>query len=87
MPTPEQIDPRWKKKPLSEKEAKEIMKDPYVEYKGGFLGMPKNQKDYSKEINDLTERIESLERFIKNIFDGHVLIDGRFVNINPKSTL
>ena len=81
MPDPDQIDPRWKRKVLTKEEAKEIMKDPYVEnFQGGFIPSYKSQ-DYSTEINNLTERIENLERLLKNIFDGHVLIDGKFKKI------
>lgn len=81
MPDPSHIDPRWKKKPFSKEDAKKITENPYVEnHTGGFLGMPKH-RDYSVEIDNLTERIESLENLIKNIFDGHVLIDGQFRKI------
>ena len=83
MPTPEKIDPRWKRKPLSKEDAKKIMENPYEEHTGGFLGMPSRQRDYSEEINNLTERVESLEGLIKSIFDGHVLINGQFRKITP----
>ena len=36
--------------------------------------------DPHKEILD---RIDALERLVKTIFDGHVLIDGRFQKITP----
>jgi len=82
MPDPSQIDPRWKKKPMTEGEAKEMLKNPYVsDFSPGFLGMPRH-RDYSVEIENLTERIEDLENLIKSIFDGHVLIDGQFRKIS-----
>ena len=82
MPDPSKIDPRWKRKAMTEDEAKEMLKDPYKkEFSGGFLSQP-GHSDYSVEINNLTERIESLENLIKNIFDGHVLIGGQFRKIS-----
>lgn len=83
MPTPEQIDPRWKKKPMTKDEAKELMEDPYIKnFDSGFLSYPRNH-DYSIEINNLTERVENIENLIKSIFDGHVLINGQFRKITP----
>jgi len=35
-----------------------------------------------KAINSLGEKIDMLTRTINNIFDGHILIDGRFTKIN-----
>ncbi len=40
---------------------------------------PARAVDYAQEMKDLTEKVESLERLIKHIFDGHVLINGQFV--------
>lgn len=36
-----------------------------------------------EKIKELTERVEALENLIKITFDGHVLIDGRFVKVLP----
>lgn len=84
MPLPEQIDPRWEKKelPIGARQ-KGIFGDDYEkkEFLGGFKA-PQRQ-DYSQEIKDLTERVESLESLIRSIFDGHVLINGQFRKITP----
>lgn len=84
MPTPEQIDPRWKKKdlPIGARQ-KGIFgdNDTPAEFLGGFKGQQK--QDYTQEIKDLTGRVESLENYIKSIFDGHVLINGQFRKITP----
>lgn len=84
MPDPEQIDPRWQKKelPIGARQ-KGIFGDngTPTEFLGGFKG-PRGQ-DYTQEIQDLTDRVESLENYIKAIFDGHVLINGQFCKITP----
>jgi hypothetical protein len=67
------------------------MSNPYIErtpllWEGSPFS--RQQKDHSEEIRQLIERIdyliektESLEKLIKHVFDGHVLIDGQFVRI------
>lgn len=51
-----------------------------------FPGMEVARPEPSQEMPTLTEvveRLDQLERLIKFIFDGHVLIDGRFRKITP----
>ena len=39
-------------------------------------------KSDSERIQEISDRLDSIEQLIKSIFDGHVLIDGQFVNSN-----
>ena len=40
-------------------------------------------QDAGDPHEEILERIDGLERLIKSIFDGHVLIEGRFQKITP----
>jgi hypothetical protein len=74
-----EIDPVWKEQDPSEflKNCKKEVVD-FIPFGGSSVP---NSQDYSAEIEALTKRVESLERLIKSIFDGHVLIDGKFVDV------
>ena len=76
MPEQSQFDPIYapdffKRKPVSY--------EPTVESE-----FPDTQgRSYDHDIDALTLRVEKLETLIKSIFDGHVLINGKFVKITP----
>ncbi len=50
-----------------------------------FSPSPKPEPFVKKDekINELIERVDAMERLIKVTFNGHVLIDGRFMKIIP----
>lgn len=51
-----------------------------IEMKAGDLkSFDELEKD--KKIDKLIERVDALEKLIRHIFGGHVLINGRFVQI------
>lgn len=48
-----------------------------------FPGKITYKDEKEPTLTDVVERLDQLERLIKSIFNGHVLINGRFRKITP----
>lgn len=48
-------------------------------------GVPERSESSERDVTltGVIERLDRIERMIKYIFDGHVLIDGRFRKVTP----
>ena len=82
MPHFNEMDPAWKEKkaePSAFLGACQREK-PSFDHRKGFVSNQEGQ-DTSVEIEALKERVEALERLIKLTFNGHVLINGQFVDV------
>ena len=57
--------------------------NPDLEYRFFEQGEDSEQRGVGERIGELCEKMDSLETLVRQIFDGHVLIDGEFKKITP----